>query len=73
MWANVYRSLGCNAEVKKAEVLCLSRKPRQCMLQVSRNALRQVEKFKYLGVVFTSDGRRNGEIDTWIRLQNKKP
>jgi len=29
----------------------------QCMLRVSGNTLQQVEKFKNLGVVFTSDGR----------------
>jgi len=29
-----------------------------------------VEKFKYLGVVFTSDGRRNEEIDRWIGKTN---
>jgi len=33
---------------------------------VSGNALQQVETFKYLGVVFTSDGRRNEAIDTPI-------
>ena len=28
--------------------------------------LKQVEKFKYLGVAFTSDGRQNEELDTRI-------
>jgi len=37
---------------------CFSRNPSQCMLQVSGNTLQQVHTFKYLGVVFTSDGRR---------------
>jgi len=43
---------------KSTEVLCLSTHPRQCMRQVSGNTLQQV-KFKYLAVVFTSDGRRS--------------
>jgi len=30
-------------------------RPRRCFLQVSGNTLQQVETFKYLGVVFTSD------------------
>jgi len=47
-----------------------SRNPRQCTLQISGNTLQQVEKFKYLGVVFTSDGRRNKEIDTRIGEAN---
>jgi len=49
---------------RKVEILCLSRFPRQCILQVSGNTLQQVQTFKYLGVVFTSDGSRNKEIDT---------
>jgi len=32
------------------------------MLQLSGNTLQQVEKFKYLGVVFTNDGRRNEQM-----------
>ena len=40
--------------------------PIQCMLQVSSNTLQQVEKFKYIVVAFTSDGKRNKEIDTRI-------
>jgi len=36
------------------------------MLQVSDNTLQQLGKFKYLGVIFISDGRRNREIDTHI-------
>jgi len=34
----------------------LSRNPSQCKLHVNRNTLQQVEKFNYLGVIFTSDG-----------------
>jgi len=47
---------------KKSEVLCLSRNPNQCMLQVGGNTLHKVERLKYHGTVFTSDGRQN-EID----------
>ena len=38
------------------------------MLQVSDNALQQVENFKYLRVVFTSDGRPNNELDARISV-----
>ena len=55
---------------KKIEVLCLLRRPRHCILQVSGNTLQQVEAFKYLGVVFTSDGSRNKGIDTLIGKAN---
>ena len=50
----------------KTEVLHLSRNPDQCVLQVIGATLKQVEKFKYLGVAFTSDGRQDEELDTGI-------
>jgi len=43
---------------EKAEVLCLSEDPSQCMLQVSGNTIQQIENFRYHGMVFTRDGRR---------------
>ncbi|CAM1293788.1 Uncharacterised protein r2_g303 [Pycnogonum litorale] len=52
--------------VSKTETLLLSRRPGQCTLHVSGVPLKQVEKFKYLGVVFTSDGRQDIELDTRI-------
>jgi len=54
----------------KFKVLFLSRNTKQCMLQVSGNTLQQVEKFKYLGMVFTSDGRPNKKIDARIGKAN---
>ena len=52
----------------KTEVplLHLSRNPDQCVLQVNRATLKQVEKFKYLGVAFTSDRKQDEELDTQI-------
>ena len=50
----------------KTEVLHLSRNPDQRVLQVNGATLKQVEKFKYLGVAFTSDGRQDEELDTRI-------
>jgi len=42
----------------------------QYALQVSDNTLQQVEKFQHLALVFTSDKRRNREIDTRIGKAN---
>ena len=50
----------------KTEVLHLSRSPDQCVLQVNGATLKQVEKFKYLGVAFTSEVRQDEELDTRI-------
>ena len=61
---------GMKISTKNTEVICRSTNPRQCMLQVRGNPLQQVEKFKYLGVVFVNDGRWSEEIDRWIRQAN---
>ena len=61
---------GTKISSKKIEVLCVLRCPRLCFLQVSGNTLQQVETFKYLGVVFTSDESRKKEIDTRIGKAN---
>ena len=62
---------GTKISSKRIEALCLLRRRRQCILQVSGNILQQVETFKYLEVVFTSDGSRNKELDTLIRTANE--
>ena len=48
----------------KTEILHLSRNLDQCVLQVNGTTLKQVEKFKYLGVAFASDRRQDEELDT---------
>jgi exonuclease III len=50
----------------KTEALVVSRTPVQCALHVSGASLKQVEKYKYLGVSFTSNGKWNTEIDRRI-------
>ena len=50
---------GMKISTKNIEILCLSTNPRQCMRQVNGNTLQQMDKFKYLWLVFTSDGRRS--------------
>ncbi|CAM1332352.1 Uncharacterised protein r2_g4147 [Pycnogonum litorale] len=52
--------------VAKNDTLLLSRRPGQCTLHVSGVPLKRVEKSKYLGVVFTSDGKQDIELDTRI-------
>ncbi|VDP25617.1 unnamed protein product [Soboliphyme baturini] len=47
----------------KTKSLVLSRSPARCPLQMNGEAVEQVEKFKYLGVVLTSDGKLEEEID----------
>ena len=50
----------------KTEVFNLSRNPDQCVIQVNGATFKQVEKFKYIGVAFNSDGRQDQELNTRI-------
>ena len=54
---------GMKISTSEIEILHLLRNPVQCSLQVGDVSLKQMEKFKYLGVAFTSDGRQNKELD----------
>ena len=65
-FADACNTDGMKISTAKTEVLHLSRNPDQCVLQVNGATLKQVEKFKYLGVAFTSDGRQDEELDTRI-------
>ena len=65
-FADACHTTGMKISTAKTEVLHLSRNPDQCVLQVNGATLKQVEKFKYLGVAFTSDGRQDKELDTRI-------
>jgi len=64
---------GTKISSKKIEVLLYVslRCPRQCFLQVSGNTLQQVEGFKYIGVVFTSDESQNKGIETLLVKQTQ--
>ena len=57
---------GMKISSTKTETMCLSRQPKQCSLQIDGVPQKQSEKFKYLGVSFTSDGRQNSKLDIRI-------
>jgi len=48
LFSNACDQAGTKISTKKIEVLCLSRHPRQCILQVSGNILQQIETSKCL-------------------------
>ena len=64
--ADTCNTAGMKISTAQTEVFHLSRHPDQCVLQVNGVTLKQVEKFKYLGVAFTSDGRQDEELNTRI-------
>ena len=55
--------VGIKISTSKTENLHLLRNSVQSFLQVGGVSLKQVEKFKYLGVTFPSDGWRDEELD----------
>ena len=65
-FADACNTAGVKISMAKTAVPYLSRNPDQCVLQVNGATLMQVEKFKYLGVAFTSDGRQDEELDTSV-------
>ena len=48
----------------KTEIMCLSKHPVQHAFQTNGVNLQQMEKFKYLGVTFSNDGRQDNKLDT---------
>ncbi|KAK3569488.1 hypothetical protein QTP86_031417, partial [Hemibagrus guttatus] len=57
---------GMRVSTSKSEAMVLDLKKVACTLQVGGEVLPQVEEFKYLGVLFTSEGRMDREIDRRI-------
>ena len=60
-FATAYGIAGIKISTSETEVSHFLRNLVQCSLQVGRVSMKQVEKFKYLWVVFTSDGRQDEE------------
>ncbi|KAI3353859.1 hypothetical protein L3Q82_004862 [Scortum barcoo] len=57
---------GMRISTSKSEAMVLSWKRVDCPLWVGEEFLPQVEDFKYLGVLFTSEGKMEREMDRWI-------
>ncbi|KAK9541149.1 hypothetical protein VZT92_001216 [Zoarces viviparus] len=57
---------GMRVSTSKSEAMVLCRKPVDCSLQVWTECLPQAKEFKYLGVLFTSEGKMEREIDRRI-------
>ncbi|TWW55998.1 hypothetical protein D4764_09G0010480 [Takifugu flavidus] len=64
-FAAACEAAGMRISTSKSEAMVLDRK-KVCLLRVKEEILPQVEEFKYLGVLFTSEGRMEREIDRRI-------
>ncbi|KAK3548141.1 hypothetical protein QTP70_004858 [Hemibagrus guttatus] len=65
-FAAEYEAAGMRISTSKSEAMVLDWKKVACPFQVGGEFLPQVEEFKYLWVLFTSEGRMDHEIDRWI-------
>ncbi|VDO96939.1 unnamed protein product [Soboliphyme baturini] len=57
---------GMRVNASKTKSLVLFRSPVRISLQINGETVKQVEKLKYLGTIFTSDGQLEEEIDRRI-------
>jgi len=65
-FATEYEAAGMRMSTSKSETMVLSQKRVECPLRVVNEILSQVDKFKYLGVLFTREGQMEQEIDRRI-------
>ncbi|TWW62402.1 hypothetical protein D4764_04G0010490 [Takifugu flavidus] len=65
-FAAACEAAGMRISTSKSEAMVLDRKKVECLLRVKEEILPQVEEFKYLGVLFTSEGRMEREVDRRI-------
>ena len=56
--------------VNKTEVMSVSRRPTKLDVTSNQTQLKQVREFKYLGSVFTEDGKIDREIETRCQKAN---
>ena len=66
-FATKCKAVGMRISTSMSESVVLSQKRMACPLQVGGENLPQVEEFKYLRVLFMSDGSRDGEISRRLR------
>ena len=65
-FSDAFLDAGMKISTTKTEIMCLLRHAVQCSFQTNGVTLKQTEKFKYLGVIFSSDSRQDNELDTRI-------
>ena len=59
-----------NINISKTETMKVSRTPGRLNISIDEITLKQVSEFRYLGSIFTEDGRLNREIETTVQKAN---
>ena len=57
--------------IAKTEAMNISRDPKTLVIDIDGHPIKQVNEFKYLGSMFSSDGKIDREIETRIQKANK--
>ena len=57
---------GMKISTAKTVIMFRSRYPVQCSFQTNEVTFKETENFKYLEVIFSSDGQQDSELDTRI-------
>ena len=63
----VCKKYGMKISTSKTETMTVCREPKSLKIKINENILRQTREFKYLGSLFTADGRLDREVE--IRCQ----
>ncbi|XP_076059484.1 uncharacterized protein LOC143036121 [Oratosquilla oratoria] len=64
------KKLDMKISISKTETMKVSRTPSNLKISIDGTPLKQVSEFKYLGSIFTEDGRLNREIETRVQKAN---
>ncbi|TWW58331.1 hypothetical protein D4764_07G0010500 [Takifugu flavidus] len=62
-FAAAREAAGMRISTSKSKAMVLNRKKVECLVRVKEEILPQGEEFKYLGVLFTSEGRMEQDIN----------
>ena len=63
-------SFDMKISISKTETMKVSRTPGRLNINIDGTTLKQVGEFKYLGSIFTEDGRLNREIESTVQKTN---
>jgi hypothetical protein len=56
--------------IRKTEVMSVSRSPKPLDITINGTPLKQSKEFKYLGSIFSEDGKLDREIETRVQKAN---
>lgn len=70
IWDNVFRENGMKISIGKTEVMAVARVEEEMRVTLGGQVLKQVDRFKYLGVMFEAGGGMKIELDQRIAKYN---